>query len=120
MRTGTDRKTGAVLTGWAHCLQSIEVILSTAIGSVVMLRDFGSDAPSMQDRPASAVEIARLYMAAAEALRKWEPGFRLTQIRAVRLDNAGAADFELSGIYYPNGHLGDFTRPETKNAVLSL
>lgn len=120
MRVGVDRHTGEVLTGWDHCQQSISLILTTAVGSVSMLREFGSEAPALQDRPMSSLEIARHYMAAAEALRRWEPGYRLTRIATVAANAAGAIAFSLSGVFFPNGHLGDFSRPEAKNFVVTL
>lgn len=119
MRVGVDRRTGEVLTGWAHCRQSIEVILTTAIGSVVMLREFGSECPPLQDRPGNSLEIARFQIAAAEALRKWEPGFRLKTIRPVTLDAGGVAEFEIAGVFYPNGHVGDYRMAETRTLVLA-
>jgi hypothetical protein len=109
MRTGIDRNTGAVLTGWGHCVQSILDIVSTAIGSRVIARPYGSDGPDMIDRPQSPPSIVAHWSAIAEALRKWEPGFRLKQVAATRLGPDGVAGFALAGDYYPNGHLGDYS-----------
>ncbi|MGD0642173.1 MAG: GPW/gp25 family protein [Roseiarcus sp.] len=109
MRTGVDRNTGAVLTGWDHCLQSILDIVSTAIGSRVIARAYGSNAPDLIDRPQTPPAIVAHFSAIAEALRLWEPGFRLKQISATRLGPDGVAGFALAGDYYPNGHLGDYS-----------
>ena len=109
MRTGVDRQTGAVLTGWAHCAQSILNIVSPAIGSRVLARAFGSRVPGLLDRPQSDPAIAAHFSAIADALRRWEPGFRLQRIGVDRLGPDGVAGFALAGDYYPNGHLGDYS-----------
>lgn len=115
MRVGLDRNTGEVLTGWSECAQSLDCIARTAIGSLVLNRSFGSNAPGLQDRPQNKPTIARYFTAIARAYRKWEPGFRLTRITPFRLGGDGVAGFDISGVFYPNGHLGDFSNPEGKS-----
>lgn len=109
MRTGVDRNTGKVLTGWDHCAQSILDIVSTAIGSRTLARPYGSNDPNLVDRPQNPQSIAAHWSAIAEALRLWEPGFRLKQLSATRLGPDGVAGLALTGDYYPNGHLGDWS-----------
>jgi len=109
VRTGIDRNTGVVLTGWDHCVQSILDIVSTAIGSRVIARPYGSDGPGLVDRPQNPAAIVAHFSAIAEALRNWEPGFRLRQVAATRLGPDGVAGFALAGDYYPNGYLGDWS-----------
>ena len=118
MRTGIDMRTGAVLTGWAHCVQSLFIIITTRIGTRVLLRIFGSRVPDLQDRNATPRRIMEVYTAVAAAIRRWEPGFRLRSIQLMR----GAADgqfyFEMSGDFYPRGHLGDYSVVEARSVVL--
>ena len=109
MRTGLDRRTGRVLQGWDHCAQSIMTIVTTAIGSRTLARAFGSNAPALQDRPQAAGPIMDHFVAIAEALRKWEPGFRLRRIEVLQLGKDGVAGFRPIGDFYPNGHLGDYS-----------
>jgi uncharacterized protein len=114
MRVGLDRNTGAVLTGWDECAQSLACIAETAIGALVLNRAFGSNAPDMVDRPGNKPQIAAYFTAIARAYRKWEPGFRLTKITLVSLV-PGRALFDIAGVFYPNGHLGDYSNPEGKS-----
>ncbi|HEY8136264.1 MAG TPA: baseplate assembly protein [Methylocystis sp.] len=113
MRTGIDRNTGELLTGWDECAQSINVIVSTAIGSLVLNRDFGSDVPALQDRPQNRASIFDHFMAIAEGLRKDEPGYRLRKIQVDKAASDGLTSFVLQGDFYPNGHLGDYSVVET-------
>ncbi|QGM46739.1 hypothetical protein [Methylocystis heyeri] len=119
MRVGLDANTGAVLTGWAECQQSIGLIARTAIGSLALGRSFGSDAPALQDAPQNALTIMDHFMAIAEALRKWEPGYRLKNIQAKQLGADGRVGFALTGDFYPNALQGDYSVVET-NAGLQV
>lgn len=111
MRVGLDRRTGELLTGWDECAQSIGVIVTTAVGSLVLNRAFGSDLPGLVDRPGNEETVAACFMAIAEALRKWEPGFRLSKITLASL-SAGQIAFDIAGVFYPDGHLGDYANPQ--------
>lgn len=79
--TGTNRQTGRQLAGDAHLVQSIRHILSTPRGSVVMLRDYGSEVPRLIDRPINGVTVVDVYMATAEALDRWEPRIRIDRVQ---------------------------------------
>lgn len=117
MRTGLDRRTGEVLTGWDECAQSIGVIVTTAIGSVTLARDFGSDGPPLLDRPMNRAAIFDHIMAIAEALRREEPGFRLTKVNVLSAGADGMIVLEQLGDFYPNGHLGDFSLVERNRSA---
>lgn len=78
--TGMDAATGKIISGTAHLAQSIGDILSTPIGSVVMLRDYGSALFELIDAPANALTRSRIYAATATALARWEPRIRLTRV----------------------------------------
>jgi hypothetical protein len=117
MRCGTNRDTGELLLGWDECVQSIGMIVSTAIGSLALGRDFGSDGPALQDRPMNPPSIMDHFMAIAEALRREEPGFALRKVSVLQADAAGAVRFLARGDFYPNGHLGDYSIVETDRAT---
>lgn len=121
MRVGLNRRTGEVLTGWDHCVQSISFIIRTriGIGSLIMLRAFGSLVPELQDDNATPATIMRLYAAIAAALKAWEPGFRLTKIQMTRHGPDGVFAFILEGRFYPMGQVGDYSVFEAKRAVIA-
>ncbi|WP_336812240.1 GPW/gp25 family protein [Bosea sp. MMO-172] len=119
MRVGLNRRTGEVLTGWDHCIQSICFIILTRIGSLIMLRAFGSLVPELQDDNATPQTIMRVYAAIAAALKAWEPCFRLTKIQLTRHGPDGVFAFILEGRFYPMGHVGDYSVFEAKRAVLA-
>ncbi len=109
MRVGVDAISGGVLTGWAHCVQSLGFILSTRLGTLLMARDFGSDVPGMIDKPGTPRMIAGLTGAIADAFARDEPAFALSAVRVVALGADGVAMIQIEGTFYPDGHLGDFT-----------
>lgn len=119
MRAGIDAKTGEPLSGWAHCVQSIGDILTTVIGWRVMLRQYGNAALDLQDRNPTPFRIMLVYAGVAQALRDWEPGFRLQTIQLVRYGADGVFAFVLTGIFYENGHLGDYSQPQERSTVIA-
>ena len=110
--TGVNRLTGKPIAGWAHVIQSIHVIFSTRIGERVMRRWFGSDVPAMLGRNLVPSTVLRFWTAVCMALELWEPRFKITKITPLGSDiewREGKIGFKIDGIYYPRGHLGDFT-----------
>lgn len=109
--TGFNRHSGAsIITDFDHVRQSIEVILTTPIGSLVMMREFGSELFALIDRPLSDNRvILAMYAACVTAINRWEPRFRVKQCQVRRADESGVVEIMLSGTYFPRGHLGDFT-----------
>lgn len=110
--TGIGRRTGKALSDWAHVQQSIAVILTTPIGARVMRRDFGSDLPDLVDRKMTQRNILAVYAAAAVAIIRWEPRFRIARAAVSRAEQSGKLSLELFGTYFPRGHLGDYTVAE--------
>ena len=91
--TGTSRITARPIDQDAHLTQSITDILTTPKDSRVMRRDYGSRLPELIDQPITPRLAVELYAATAEALRRWEPRFKLTR---VRLTDARAGWVELT------------------------
>lgn len=113
--TGTNARTGQVLTDWQHVQQSIAKILTTPIGTRVLVRDFGSEVPNLIDAKMTAKNVLLLYSAAAQAIERWEPRFRVSAASISHLNAQGQVGLNLFGIYYPRGHKGDYSVAETAN-----
>lgn len=120
-RVGISRTTGQVLIGWPHCAQSIGDVVSTLVGERVEARTYGAVVPALQDRPGNTPSVVLHFSAIANALYKWEPGYRLRHVGVLELAKDGVAGFGLAGDFFPDGHLGDYSRVETdRNITLAL
>ncbi len=120
IRVGIDRRTYRQISGWEHCAQSLQILLSTRIGTRVMQLLYGSDVPALIDRPGNAETIAKCYSAIVTAVDKWEPGYEVRQLQLLSGGSSGAFDFELDGIFYPLGHLGDRSVSESRSVIVQL
>jgi phage baseplate assembly protein W len=83
-----------------------------------MRRHIGSNIPRMVDMPISPVTLIDVYAAVAEALRL-EPRFKVVRM-GVQGVSDGRLTIDIKGIYYPRGHLGDFSVQEPKTASVSV
>jgi phage baseplate assembly protein W len=102
---GMSRKNGKKIGGNVHLEQSIRDILTTRIGTRVMLRDYGSDLPALIDKPMNASLVTNFIAATAGALRKWEPRVK---VEYVKPDFSGFARGQVSltmrARYLPDGY----------------
>ncbi len=94
--------TGAPLDGLDHLRQSIRDILTTPLGSRVMRRDYGSALPDLVDSNITGLTLAQLYAATADALRRWEPRLRVTNVQAADLTD-GRISLTITADYLPEG-----------------
>lgn len=99
--TGVDAATGRALGGIAHLRQSVRDILTTPVGSRVLLREYGSRLHELLDRPLDPALLASIQAEAASALARWEPRLRLDRVRAERVDG-GHATLSLEGALLPS------------------
>jgi phage baseplate assembly protein W len=99
---GINNLLGKHLSGHMHLEQSIRDILTTPIGSRVMMRDYGSRLPELVDAPLTQSTISDIYAATADALDKWEPRYKLVKISTETLSD-GHITLSLSGQYLPDG-----------------
>ena len=93
---GLNAHIGQSLSGPDHLRQSIADILCTPLNTRVMRRDYGSRIPELIDQPITPRLAMELYAATAQALRRWEPRFKLTQVRLTDA-RAGWVVLELKG-----------------------
>ncbi len=87
---GMDRTTGVACTGVDHLRQSVQVILTTPVGTRVGRRDFGSLIPELIDQPLNAATRLAVIAAGALALLRQEPRIRANRILLERHGPAGA------------------------------
>jgi hypothetical protein len=129
-RNGMDRKTGKLKQGWAHVEQSLEVIFMTHFHERVLRGWVGSFVPRLLGESIVPGIITRFFWSIISAIELFEPDYRITQVffmgnalaqwsppltvtSAADLIRAGDVIFRQEGIYYPRGHLGDFTPYQT-------
>lgn len=117
---GVSRSSGKPLSDWDHVAQSIAVILTTPIGSRVMRRDFGSEMFDLIDAKMTPRTILAIYGAAATAIARWEPRFRLERAAIVDAGPGGRVELALMGVYFPRGHEGDFSVSQSASARVVL
>lgn len=120
MRSGMDRTTGRLIEGWDHCVQSITIILTTRIGTLVLMRAFGSVTRDLQDRNPDPLTMMVAFVGIARALRLYEPGFRLRRIVPLQAGPDGVYSFDLVGDYFPRGHLGDYSLRESRTTGIGI
>lgn len=101
---GTNASDGKRLGGIDHLRQSLRDILTTPIGTRVMRRDYGSRLYELVDAPLNRGTLLQLYAATVEAIRRWEPRIRVTQVRAVSSE-PGRVELDLTGEYLPDGEV---------------
>lgn len=111
--TGIDRRTGRVLTDFDHVIQSLEVLLTTHLGSRVMRRVYGAEVPRLLGNNIVPSTPLRFATAIHVAVGLWEPRFALKQVTFPQTTpegiRAGRLGIALYGQYRPRGHLGDPT-----------
>lgn len=117
-RVGFDPETGQLSYSVEDCRRSIDTILMTELGERVQRRLFGTIHERMIDRPQNEETIIDIYAGIAEAIeprvvegRQYgEPGFVLVRI-GLDASTPGAVVALLSGAFFENGHLGDYSNP---------
>ena len=123
---GVDRNTGGIITGWARTSQSLATLVTTELRSRVERRDLGSNIPNLIDRPQSEEAVIDFYMAIAEAIEPrlvnghiyGEPCFEVSEL-SIDMRTPGSPVIGITGVEYPDGHLGDFTKPKQRSLKLS-
>ena len=68
-----------------------------------MLRDYGSDLPSLVDQPINRVTLAAIRADIVKALNKWEPRMRLDQVVLQSVEASGAVTMDLTLTWLPTG-----------------
>lgn len=99
---GIDASTGKPLSGIAHLRQSVRDILTTPVGTRVMLREYGSRLFQLVDAPMNRSTLLAIYAATIEAIHRWEPRLRVTSVVATNAA-PGNITLDVTGEYLPDG-----------------
>ncbi len=83
---GMDRNTGKLLSGTDHIRQSIVDILTTPLGTRVVLPEYGSKLFDLVDNPTDPSLAMRIIMESAGAIARWEPRVRIDRINVLAVD----------------------------------
>jgi len=78
-----SRETGKPITLAEHIEQSVMDIITTRIGSRVMLRDYGTLLPEMVDKPGSDHTMMILMASTTMALLSYEPRIILSRVLCI-------------------------------------
>ena len=97
---GMDRHTGKLIRDKDHLRQSIEMILTTPIGSRVMRPEFGSELPRLVAAPMTPSTDLRIYAAVLDALNRWEPRLITENVQIANRSPDGVLELVLTGQYY--------------------
>jgi phage baseplate assembly protein W len=98
------RWSGLDVSDREHVRACIIDILLTPIGSRVMRRDYGSKLFQLIDRPINSTLIAQLYYCVIDAIRRWEPRFKVSKVTASLLSyQQGQIGLSLDGFYMIGG-----------------
>lgn len=107
-----DKRTGKIISGVDELFQSIETFVTTPKRSRVMRRHLGADRVAIVDRSISPLTLIDFYARIAEAVQD-EPRFKLVKMSLSQDSDVpnGHAIFDVQGVFYPRGHLGDYSNP---------
>ena len=138
-RNGMNRKTGKLMQGWDHVEQSLEVIFRTPFHERVLRRWVGSFVPHLLGESGVPRVVTRFFWAVATSIELWEPNYKIIQVFLMGqaagvepgpisnttttsindLFRQGNPLFRTEGVYFPRGHLNDFTAASVVTAQLT-
>ncbi|KVQ60059.1 GPW/gp25 family protein [Burkholderia territorii] len=95
---GMCRRTGRLIGGVEHLVQSIADILSTRKGTRRERPEYGSDLPEMVDLPITRGWISAAQAEAARAIARWEPRIALDRVNVLSVVD-GKVTFRIAGQY---------------------
>lgn len=95
---GVNNRTGKRLSGVAHLRQSVSDILTTPIGTRVLVRDYGSDLFSLADNPRDDLTRLQIIAASATALARWETRLKVTRVLVSFPEGESGCVLDIEGI----------------------
>jgi len=116
-----DRHTGELIDNYQSAVQSVEVILGTRLGQLVMLRQFGGGIVDLLGRLMTPALFGTFRTLIVAAIDTWEPRFEVKRVDFfgdVEEVRQGKAEFSITVDWRPKGHLGDFTVASTNQLLV--
>lgn len=107
-RSGIDARTGRILTGWDHVVQSLETIWTTRPDQRVMRLAFGTDLRRHLGEDITPDLALSIYDSLVSTAHAYEPEYRLTELQLVTLTRDGSLGLRHAGLYFPEGRLGNY------------
>ena len=111
--TGIDRETGQPLSGFDHVVQCADVIFTTRIGEMIMLRWFAAGLAELLGRRITASNLGLYRSLIALGLATWEPRLAVVAVRAdgntAAAVTLGELRFVIECQYRPGALQGDLT-----------
>lgn len=101
-RYGRGESDTTDISEYSHLRQSIIDILTTPLGSRVLLREYGSELCQLIDTPVNTVFFIKAYKAILISLRRWEPRYVVTKATIVSYED-GVIEIDLYGYYLLEG-----------------
>lgn len=95
MKSGTDRKTGQLITGERYLWQRLSDVISTPIGSLVGRREFGSRLFEVIDRNVTESYFMDVFIRLAEAINNPANGLDDFRLSTMRIETPEAHHVEL-------------------------
>ncbi|CAI2527501.1 GPW/gp25 family protein [Serratia ficaria] len=100
---GVNAANGKRLGDSSHLRQSVFDILTTPIGSRVLVRDYGSRLFDLVDNPQDESTRVHIIAATAGALARWEPRLQVKAV-TVQFVSEGEFDLTIDGISSETGY----------------
>lgn len=118
-----DRHTGQPIGNLDSAYQSLEILFTTRLASLVMLREFGAGLLELLGRRVTPPLFAIFQQLVATAIDLWEPRFKVRRITPS--GSAGDVAVGILGLaievdYRPRGHLGDETVERRLNFAMTF
>ena len=120
---GMNSLTGQKIENWEYCWQRIADRLKTLKGTRVMRHEYGSIIPRIIDRPQNYELLLELTLSIVSCLHdpvEGEPCFRVGRVALGSMSAEGFVRVDIHGVYFPRGHLGDYSVYENRTGDLVL